>query len=165
MKLPTEQFVAQTSAVIAVVVSLGFVGYELKQARDVATAELTLNTIMSYHALTLATFDADAYNRANEKRVGGEERTQVEWQNQLRMVTMKGDLWFAQFTLSKMGLLAEDEWLARQSEIYMHIKHNEDYRKVYDPNSGEGLFFSDAFREKVIVPIYAAIAAEEASEG
>ena len=40
MKIPTYQFVAQMSAAIAVVVSLGFVAYELKQARDIALAEV-----------------------------------------------------------------------------------------------------------------------------
>lgn len=40
MKLPTYQFVAQMGAAFAVVVSLGFVAYELKQARDIALAEV-----------------------------------------------------------------------------------------------------------------------------
>ena len=40
MKLPTYQFMAQMGAAFAVVVSLGFVAYELKQARDIALAEV-----------------------------------------------------------------------------------------------------------------------------
>ncbi len=40
MKLPSYQFLAQMSAAFAVVVSLGFVAYELKQARDIALAEI-----------------------------------------------------------------------------------------------------------------------------
>ena len=66
MKLPTYQFVAQISAAFAVVVSLGFVAYELKQARDIALAEIyqdktalvmNLNMALIEQPLLLASVD------------------------------------------------------------------------------------------------------------
>lgn len=74
MVKPTYQFIAQMFAASGVIVSLGFVAYEMKQSRDIAVAELNLQ--QSYYAAEyfLALTDTDAWRSAEIKRqISGEE--------------------------------------------------------------------------------------------
>ncbi|MEP0202495.1 MAG: hypothetical protein ABJ084_03850, partial [Halioglobus sp.] len=60
MKLPTYQFVAQMSAAFAVVVSLGFVAFEMKLSRDFAKAEMYQQRIAMEMGAKVSTLDVDA---------------------------------------------------------------------------------------------------------
>ena len=73
MKLPPYQFVAQMSATFAVVVSLGFVPYELKLARDIAKAEVYLQRTALDQNYRLHMLDAEATRKAERKLRNGEE--------------------------------------------------------------------------------------------
>ncbi|MEP0203363.1 MAG: hypothetical protein ABJ084_03855 [Halioglobus sp.] len=118
MKLPAYQFVAQISAAIAVVVSLGFVAYELKQSRDVATAELTISLLDSRAQLYLSILDVETYNRGIYKgEVSGEELTYMEKKNRTRVRSAEWIRASAQHLLWESGLLAEGEWEWERSVI------------------------------------------------
>jgi hypothetical protein len=78
MKLPAYQFIAQMSAAFAVVASLGFVAYELKQARDIALAEIYQHKTELMMGLNMALADypelLDAQLKLNESPEKLEER-------------------------------------------------------------------------------------------
>lgn len=111
MKLPTYQFLAQMGAAFAVVVSLGFVAFELKQARDVATAELSLAVIAMEAEDHRSILDAKSYNSYVYKtEVSGEELTHMEKKNRDRVFRGEVTQTKAKYVLWESGLLADGEW-------------------------------------------------------
>ena len=108
MKLPSYQFVAQMGAAFAVVVSLGFVAFELKQARDVATAELAISVIQMEIETRLAVLDVESYNSGIYKEeVSGEELTHMERTNRYRVTDTNILRWSAKHVLWSCGLLPD----------------------------------------------------------
>ena len=112
MKLPPYQFVAQMSATFAVVVSLGFVPYELKLARDIAKAEVYLQRTALDQNYRLHMLDAEATRKAERKLRNEEEALSKDEIGHLLFqadtAIMSAENVFYQYQL---GLLDEEEWL------------------------------------------------------
>ena len=110
MKLPTYQFVAQMSAALAVVVSLGFVAYELKLSRDIAVAEVYQARVAMDQALRMYSSDPNALREAFRKERRGEEPSKDD----VMASVMQTDLHMTSpenvFFQYQIGLLDEDEW-------------------------------------------------------
>lgn len=118
MKLPTYQFAAQMAAAFTVVASLALVAYELKQARDVATAELSLAVIAMEAEDLRSVLDVKSYNSFIYKsEVSGEELTHMEKKNRDRVFRSDVVQVHAKFILWESGLLAEGEWQHQRLRI------------------------------------------------
>jgi hypothetical protein len=138
MKLPTYQFAAQIVAAFTVVVSLGFVAYELKQARDVATAELTISVIAMESEITHAVLDAESYNSGIYKfEVSGEELTHMEKRDRERVAFLNLLGSDAKHLLWSSGLLTDGEWEFERAEILRqwnslpHVRPTSDEPEIY----------------------------------
>ena len=129
MKLPSYQFVAQMGAAFAVVVSLGFVAFELKQARDVATAELAISVIQMEIETRLAVLDVESYNSGIYKEeVSGEELTHMERTNRYRVTDTNILRWSAKHVLWSFGLLPDGEWEHTKETILTSWNYQPDIR-------------------------------------
>jgi len=111
MKLPSYQFFAQMAAAFAVVVSLGFVAYELKLARDVAKAEVYQQRTAMDQNYRLHMLDAEATRKAVRKLRNGEEALSedeiADLLYEADTAIMSAENVFYQYQL---GLLDEEEW-------------------------------------------------------
>ena len=112
MKLPSYQFLAQMSAALAVVISLGFVAYELKLARDIAKAEVYQQRTAIDQNYRLHMLDARAARKAERKLKRGKEALSEDEIDvlvyQADTAIMSAENVFYQYQL---GLLDKEEWL------------------------------------------------------
>lgn len=146
MKLPTYQFVAQMCAAFAVVVSLGFVAYELKQSRDLAVAELLQEMHFARAQANLDVLDVEAFNRAVYKLlVSGEEYTWVEKKNLERVMSFDSELLRAEFHLWEMGLTRDGEWEEREAMLKFWMAPDQPNSEFWNPADWDG---SDSFRKR-----------------
>ena len=120
MKLPTYQFVAQMGAAFAVVVSLGFVAYELKLTRDTAKADV-------YQQSAAMTMEYQASKLSNERlqdafEKGREDPSQLS-KRELYLILDYFDGWMwqkeAQFYQHQIGMSDETEWETHQKSIML----------------------------------------------
>lgn len=110
MELPTYQFMAQVSAALAVVISLGFVAYELKLSRDIAKAEVYQERTAMDQAWRMHLFDPKAAMEANRKHKLGHEITEGE----MGLIVQTADIAIMSAEnvsfQYQLGLLDEGEW-------------------------------------------------------
>ena len=142
MKLPSYQFFAQMSAAFAVVVSLGFVAYELKLARDIGKAEVYLQRTTLDQNYRLTMLDAEATREAERKLAsGGEPLSEEDIDHLLYQVDtaiMSAENVFYQYQL---GLLDREEWLVWRRNMnwmlstpcyrYFFNKNKDGFRKAF----------------------------------
>ena len=118
MKLPTYQFIAQMSAAFAVIVSLGFVAYELKQARDIALAEIYQQRSMMAIELTMSLYTAEQVQTAfAEMRSDNPQLTEAQrdvLENQLDATFVYYENVHFQ---NQLGMVTEEEWLSTRQLI------------------------------------------------
>ncbi len=118
MVKPTYQFVAQMFAAIGVIVSLGFVAYELKQSRDLAIAELNISQSYGIGELFLSLLEQEHYFSAQKKLAGAggeltwEERRALDLVHRYAM-NIRHNNWL----LDEMGLALAGEWEASEESI------------------------------------------------
>ncbi len=138
MKLPTYQWLGQMFATLGVILSLGFVAYELKLSRDTAMADIfqQRNTAEMEHYGKLV--DNVALHRAwNKVSFTGEPLTPED----IMLMTYFIDGWMQSkesiFYQTRLGLSDQDEWAVHQAMIstfgYMpcYAKHWDIQRKFY----------------------------------
>jgi hypothetical protein len=149
MKLPTYQFIAQIAAAFAVVASLALVAYELKQSRDLASAELTISVLaleMDKYELVM---DVEVYNQALEKVFMDTpflELSTMERHNLWRFYMMDLSHWELKHLLFENGLLVEGEWEATRNII----KAEWASRPYLTPRSGNFDSRRSAFAEEMM---------------
>jgi hypothetical protein len=147
MKLPAYQFLAQMSAALAVVVSLGFVAYELKQSRDLAVAELLQETYLARAQTNIYVLDVDAYNSAYYKEaVSGEELTWLEKKAFDRVMQYEIALIATEFHLWEMGLIRDGEWEEREAMIKFYMTPDHPYSEFWNAEEWDGYW---NFRRRV----------------
>lgn len=118
MVKPTYQFIAQMFAATGVIISMGFVAYELKQSRDIAIAELNLEQSYATAEFFLTLIDAEAWRSAEIKRVvSGEELNLEERQAIVTAYVHTQMLRNNNWMLNELGLGREGEWSASEEEI------------------------------------------------
>ncbi|MDC0996972.1 hypothetical protein OAT01_14720 [Pseudomonadales bacterium] len=110
MKLPSYQFLTQIGAAFTVVVSLGFVAYELKLSRELGMANLYVQTanmqLEHYLERNRDDFLNDAYDQMNEDPNGLSTRQldRILWDTEVFFVTLD-----AQFAQDALGFTPESE--------------------------------------------------------
>ena len=127
MKLPAYSLVAQMAAAFTVVASLVLVAYELKQSRDLASAELTISVLTLEIDKYELVMDVEAYNRAVEKKlldIPHFELSVMERRNLYRFYAIDLAHWEMKHLLFENGLLAEGEWEATRSMIKREWEFN-----------------------------------------
>lgn len=135
MKLPGYEFVAQIAAAFAVTVSLALVAYELKQSRDLASAELTISVLAVEIDKYELVMDVDLYNQALEKTFMDTpflELSMMEKHNLIRFYSIDLAHWELKHLLFENGLLVEGEWEATRNII----KAEWESRPHLTPSSG-----------------------------
>ena len=135
MKLPTYQWIGQIFAVMSVVISLGFVAYEMKLSRDIAITELTVSTQARGVDAQLALVRPEAYASARANLISGSELSDEELFAYNTMIYVEMANADSVHMLYTMGLLAEGEWLAHRRIIKFKIKNSEVYREALKPES------------------------------
>ncbi len=118
MVKPTHQFIAQMFAAAGVIISMGFVAYELKQSRDIAIAELNLEQSYASADFYLSLTDADAWRSSQTKLMGSAEEFDME--ERLAVLTAYAHtqmLRHNNWILNELGFGREGEWSAVEEEI------------------------------------------------
>ena len=133
MRLPNYQFVAQMSAALAVVISLGFVAYELKLARDIAKAEVYQARTAMDQNYRISTFDSAALHEVFRKVDRGEALSDEEVK--LRVINADIAIMTAEnvFYQYQLGLLDEEEWAVWLSNMGWMLE-TPCYRSYFERN-------------------------------
>ena len=139
MKLPTYQFVAQMGAAFAVVVSLGFVAYELKQARDIALAEIYQQKSALIVDLNMSAAEYPELLEANLKLETSPDSLELS-----DFYLLRGE--FAAFLsyyennhfLYQYGMITQEQWNTIRVEISLWLNANEFYRAYWMRSSKRG---------------------------
>jgi hypothetical protein len=135
MKLPTYQWIGQIFAVVSVVISLGFVAYEMKLARDIAIAELTVSTQSAALEIKLALLRPEVYASARAKLISGSELSDEEISEYSTVIDLEMANMDSVHMLYTMGLLAEGEWLAYRRYLKFKIKNSYIFREAAKPEN------------------------------
>ena len=145
MKLPTYQFLAQMSAALAVVVSLGFVAYELKQARDIALADIYQQRSMMAIELQMSLYTAEQVQTAFAEIRSG--NPQLTWA-QRDVLESQVDTTFTYFEnvhfQNQLGMVTEEEWLSTRELIKgrFRVRCVEDWWNRIDKSTYRSSFVS-----------------------
>ena len=111
----TYQFVAQMCAALAVVVSLGFVAYELKLNREMAMADIyaqSVATAVDYHAQMMS-------NEVLQNSRGKSTSEISKQELRMHVAEWMGWMWMkeAHFFQYKVGMIDDIEWEVHQRVI------------------------------------------------
>lgn len=118
MAKPTYQFFAQMFAATGVIISLGFVAYELKQSRDLAVAELNLQQTYGAAEFHKTVLDEENYRSGFTKlNFTGEELTLEETEAIYQAEAYSTMMHYNNWMLDQMGLSQEGEWRANAAHI------------------------------------------------
>jgi len=117
MKLPPYQFVAQMSAAFAVVVSLGFVAFEMKLSRDFAKAEMYQQRIAMDMEAHQHLLDVDAWREGAKKVRLNEQRSR----NEKWALVNRADIYMLLaenvYYQRQLGLMDDEEWSVFQHNM------------------------------------------------
>lgn len=149
MKLPTYQFIAQMSAAFAVVVSLGFVAYELKLARDIALAQIYQDKTELIMNINTASVDPSALLSATIKLDTSPDTLDFE-----DVYLLYGELG-AKFSyyennhfLYQHGMVTEEQLATIWSEIESLFRRSELNRDYWIMSSEDGAW-RESFTQEV----------------
>lgn len=138
--------VAEIAAAAGVVISLIFVGFELRsntEATQAATREAINQKDMQFLSLRL---DSSVLARAHDKRLKGEELSSLE-ETQLIQEDYVNFVSFEHtFRQYQKGVIAEDEWLRHEKIVRSQIQEYEYSKLMWQYHQGT---FTPEFRELV----------------
>lgn len=140
------RWLSQISAAVGVVVSLSFVAYEMKLARDVAMADLYQQRSAMEIGVSLAYFDREVFFeglrlRGAGKNLSAEQQMITELAYQIAFKT--ADSLYYQWEL---GLVPEDEWRALRDEIVSRLANDSGAIESWKQSSSG---FREGFRTEV----------------
>ena len=143
------QWLAQVAAALSVALSLAFVAYELKQARDIALAELTLSVHERQGARNLYLADPAAFNAATAKLVMGleEEMTEAEFTSFHRVASHDMAVQESLFLLYQLGLLPSEEWQAQRDFTKLMLQRSSISRNII---ANPTLMLRPEFRDEML---------------
>lgn len=123
-------------AALGVIFSLGLVAYEMKQARDVAMADLYQQRADMSQERFLAYFDGTEYFKAMDLYADGkklsfrqESMLLIAYQVSFSSLDSKHYQW-------ELGLVPDEEWIKERSGITSELQESELARKAWDNGAG-----------------------------
>ena len=140
------RWLSQISAAAGVVISLSFVAYEMKLARDVAMAELYQQRSAMEVGVSLAYFDRDIFFEGLARRSAGDQlsaKQQMITELAYRIAFEMSDSLYYQWEL---GLVPDDEWQAQRDEILSRLTDDSIAIETWKQSS-KG--FREGFRKEV----------------
>ena len=114
-------------------------GYELKQSRDLAVAELLQHSYLAYAESNINVLDVEAYNSGSYKlMVSGEELTWAEQKNMDRVREYDAAILAAEFHLWEMGLIRDGEWEDREAMIKFYMAPDHPHSAFWNAKEWHG---------------------------
>ncbi len=139
MKLPSYQFLAQMGAACAVIVSLGFVAYELKQARDIALAQIYQDKSELIMSLNLAPLEYPELRDSSFKLWTSPEKLE---ERDLHILHSHFLAFLSYYEnnhfLYQRGMITEEQMDTIRKEIAGWFNDNELYRHYWIESSERG---------------------------
>ena len=133
---------AETMGIVALVISVGFVAYELKQTRDMNVAEMQQTRLAAHHANMLAVLESDAALAYFGKTMYSEENG-IAWRD-----PDLGELERA------AALVHTDAWLVVWEMEYRMIEQGYDIRSLEDMESEVAAIVAGSPTFKAVWPLW-----------
>ena len=118
MKTPTYQWIGQMLAACGVILSLALVGYELKQGRDIAIAEVYQARSAIWVDYAVSLYSPEQYQTAVVKLDDPNETLSAFDNEVLDNVASVAFAYFENLHFQyQLGLITEEEWIATKENI------------------------------------------------
>ena len=156
----TERW-AQAIGFLGVILSLLFVGYEIKQSRDIAEAEVYAQRAELDVVIRSQYIPSEKIYEIQEKRANGEDITQFELNKLLFAYGSSFIYWENNHFLYSQGLLGEEHWRASKLSMLKTFIEIPDFLVFWDGYSHE---YRISFRNEVDVVVTEAKAKLESDD-